>query len=43
MTREDCEALLDKYLKKLRITPGWDVQPEWVEDAAWRKTGGYQN
>ena len=39
MTREDCEALLDKYLKKLRITPGWDVRLEWVEDAAWRKTG----
>ena len=39
MTREHGEALLDKYLKKLRITPGWDVRLEWVEDAGWRKTG----
>ena len=42
MTRihiNECAALLDKYAKKLRIIPAWDVKLELVEDPAWRKTG----
>ena len=39
MTRKNCEALLDKYAKKLRIIPAWDVRLELVDDPAWRKTG----
>ena len=39
MTKEACAALLDKYARKLRITPAWDVRLELVEDPAWRKTG----
>ena len=39
MTKEDILALLERYCKKLRITPVWDVKLELVEDASWCKTG----
>lgn len=39
MTTNDYAALLDKYVKKLRIAPAWDVRLELVEDASWPKTG----
>ena len=32
MERAKITALFDKYIKKLRITPGWDVRLELVED-----------
>lgn len=37
--RRECQRLLDKYCKKLRLVPAWDVKLEFVEDPAWRKTG----
>lgn len=39
MTKEDTLVLLERYCKKLRITPAWDVKLEFVEDASFRKTG----
>ena len=42
MEREQAQRLFEKYLRKLRITPAWDVRLEWVEDPAWRKTGDFK-
>jgi len=42
MDREKCRQILDKYCKKLRIAPGWDVQLQFVEDAGWPKTGDFK-
>ena len=36
-------ALFEKYIRKLRITPAWDVRLEFVEDPAWPKTGDIKN
>ena len=38
MDRAEMTRLFEKYIKKLRITPAWDVRLEFVEDPAWRKT-----
>ena len=40
--REDVQALFDKWVKKLRLVPVWDIRLEWVEDPAWRKTGDFK-
>ncbi|MCI9444046.1 MAG: hypothetical protein HFF69_04910 [Oscillospiraceae bacterium] len=37
--RDKCQQLLEKYCRKLRVVPGWDVQLRFVEDPEWRKTG----
>ena len=42
MNREKATALFEKYIRKLRITPAWDVKLEFVEDPAWRKTGDFK-
>ena len=42
MERKHAEALFEKYIRKLRITPAWDVKLEWVEDPEWRKTGDFK-
>lgn len=34
--------LFEKWTRKLRITPGWDVRLEFVDDPAWRKTGDFK-
>lgn len=39
MDREKAKELFEKYCKKLRISPQWDVKLEFVEDTDWRKTG----
>ena len=39
MDRENLQRLFEKYCKKLRLTPGWDIQLQFVEDPEWRKTG----
>ena len=36
------ERLFDKWCKKLRITPQWDVKLELVQDPQWRKTGDFK-
>ena len=42
MDRKHAEELFEKHIRKLRITPAWDVKLEWVEDPAWRKTGDFK-
>ena len=34
--------LFEKYIKKLRITPSWDVRLELIEDPTWPKTGDFK-
>ena len=40
--RERMWERFDYWCKKLRLTPGWDVKLEWVEDPAWPKTGDFK-
>ena len=42
MDRAAANALFEKYVRKLRITPVWDVKLEFVEDPAWQKTGDFK-
>ena len=42
MDKAELTELFDKYCKKLRIVPAWDVKLEFVEDPAWRKTGDFK-
>ena len=42
MDRQKLTEIFEKYCKKLRITPGWDVQLRFVEDASWPKTGDFK-
>lgn len=39
MKKQELIEVFNKYCKKLRITPIWDVQFQLVEDASWAKTG----
>lgn len=39
MTQDKIIEIIDKYCKKLRITPMWDVKFELIHDASWPKTG----
>lgn len=41
-SKEELILLFEKYCKKLRITPPWDIRLEFVEDASWRKTGDFK-
>ena len=40
--RKYIETLFDKWVKKLRLVPAWDIRLEWVEDPTWRKTGDFK-
>lgn len=42
MNQETITALFEKYIKKLRITPAWDIKLELVQDPAWPKTGDFK-
>ena len=42
MNREKIQSLFDKWVKKLRLVPAWDIRLEWVEDPTWRKTGDFK-
>lgn len=42
MDREKVKELFDKYTKKLRIVPEWDIRLEFVEDPEWKKTGDFK-
>ena len=42
MEKTELTALFDKYIRKLRITPAWDVRLEFVEDPVWPKTGDFR-
>lgn len=39
MTRDEISDIFDKYCRKLRIIPMWDVKLELVDDISWSKTG----
>lgn len=40
--REKLRERFDYWCEKLRLTPGWEVKLEWVEDPEWRKTGDFK-
>lgn len=42
MNKIEVQVLFDKWVKKLRLVPNWDIRLEWVEDPAWRKTGDFK-
>ncbi|MBQ9827302.1 MAG: hypothetical protein IJM62_01320 [Lachnospiraceae bacterium] len=42
MNREEITAIFDKYCKKLRIVPAWDVKLELIDDPDWPKTGDFK-
>lgn len=42
MEKEKLNELFEKWCKKLRIVPAWDVKLEFVEDPEWRKTGDFK-
>ena len=42
MDREAVKELFDRYVRKLRITPVWDVSLQFVENPDWKKTGDFK-
>lgn len=38
----DIEAVFEKWCRKLRISPQWDVKLQMVDDPIWRKTGDFK-
>lgn len=42
MDKQDLNALFEKWIRKLRITPAWDIRLEFVEDQEWLKTGDFK-
>lgn len=42
MDKSELTAIFEKYCRKLRIVPDWDVKLEFVEDSTWRKTGDFK-
>ena len=42
MEKEKLNELFEKWCKKLRIVPAWDVKLEFVYDPEWRKTGDFK-
>lgn len=42
LDREQAARLFEKYIRKLRITPAWDVKLQFVDDPIWRKTGDFK-
>ena len=40
--KEKLSGRFDYWCIKLRLTPGWDVKLEWVDDPDWRKTGDFK-
>ena len=42
MDRLKAKEIFDKYTKKLRIVPEWDIRLEFVENEDWKKTGDFK-
>lgn len=42
MDKQALTDLFEKYIRKLRITPAWDIRLEFVEDPTWNKTGDFK-
>lgn len=39
MDKQSLTLLFEKWCKKLRVVPDWDIKLELVDDSHWRKTG----
>ena len=42
MDKQGLLALFEKDIRKLRVTPEWDIKLELVEDPTWPKTGDFK-
>ena len=42
MEQEKIRELFERYCKKLRITPQWDIQLQLIDDPQWNKTGDFK-
>ena len=42
VNRESVQERFAYWCGKLRLTPGWDVKLEWVDDPDWPKTGDFK-
>ena len=42
MDKAEIISLFEKYIRKHRITPAWDVRLEFVDDPTWQKTGDFK-
>lgn len=42
MDKLKAKEIFDKYTKKLRIVPEWDIRLEFVENEDWKKTGDFK-
>ena len=42
MEQEKIRELFERYCKKLRITPQWDIQLQLTDDPQWNKTGDFK-
>ena len=42
MGQAEITAWFEKYIRKLRITPSWDIRLELVDDPTWTKTGDFR-
>lgn len=42
MNEKELFVIFDKWCKKLRITPNWDVKLEIIDDKNWSKTGDFK-
>ena len=40
--RNEVQRLFEKWSRKLRLVPDWDIVLEWVEDPTWKKTGDFK-
>lgn len=42
MDKEKINLIFDKWCKKLRLLPDWDIKLEFVNDESWTKTGDFK-
>ena len=42
MEADELQDLFEKWCRKLRIVPAWDVKLELVDDPEWKKTGDFR-
>ena len=42
MDKEKINLIFDKWCKKLRLIPDWDIKLEFVNDVSWTKTGDFK-
>lgn len=42
MNQEEIRRLFDKWCRKLRLIPTWDISLEFIDDPEWKKTGDFK-